>query len=167
MSYFKVCPECNASLDPGECCDCGGQKSARLCPYFKQRLDYKGDSRIECYGECVTVDTSHVYRDRAERDLHYHTRCRGKYESCGYYKFISELGKFHDADGKRFVGGIDLANGPDYTRYGDGRFEPNPNYTSPEPDAPWMCNCGYEGDRAVDGGECPQCHGLGACSWNG
>lgn len=36
-----------------------------------------------------------------------------------------------------------------------------------ELEQPWMCNCGYEGDRDVDGGECPKCHGMGECPWNG
>ena len=32
---------------------------------------------------------------------------------------------------------------------------------------PWMCICGYEGNRNVDLGVCPKCHGKGKCEWNG
>ena len=27
--YFRECPRCGAHLDPGEVCDCGGQKESR------------------------------------------------------------------------------------------------------------------------------------------
>lgn len=32
---------------------------------------------------------------------------------------------------------------------------------------PWMCGCGYEGDRNIDGGVCPKCSGEAICEWNG
>lgn len=28
MSYYKVCPCCGCSLDPGEVCDCGKEETA-------------------------------------------------------------------------------------------------------------------------------------------
>lgn len=30
MSYYRVCPHCGAALDPGERCDCQGEKKAAV-----------------------------------------------------------------------------------------------------------------------------------------
>lgn len=27
MSYFSICPDCKANLDPGEHCDCGEKRT--------------------------------------------------------------------------------------------------------------------------------------------
>ena len=36
MSYFKICPYCDANLDPGEKCDCGNKR-----PYIRQTKSYR------------------------------------------------------------------------------------------------------------------------------
>ena len=39
MTYFKTCPRCGASLDPGETCDCRdeeNERKARIEAYVKR-----------------------------------------------------------------------------------------------------------------------------------
>lgn len=41
MSYFRICPECGARLDPGEKCDCGEIRAA------KEKKRKQGNEELE------------------------------------------------------------------------------------------------------------------------
>ncbi|MBQ8535953.1 MAG: hypothetical protein IJ461_00910 [Clostridia bacterium] len=88
MSYYRECPECHATLDPGERCDC--QAARASCPYFSDRVDFRGASSVVCISEQkARIQTEH--RDRGARDLHYRVFCCEKFEDCRFYKFIAGI----------------------------------------------------------------------------
>lgn len=37
MAYYNTCPKCGCNLDPGEKCDCGGEKEKRQ-EFFRRSL---------------------------------------------------------------------------------------------------------------------------------
>ncbi|MBQ2700426.1 MAG: hypothetical protein IJF65_04625 [Clostridia bacterium] len=95
MSYYRECPECHAALDPGERCDC--EQARAKCPYFSDRVDFRGVSSIVCLSaQRARVQTEHP--DRGLRDLHYQVFCCDQYKSCRFYDFIASVkGKSEDA----------------------------------------------------------------------
>ena len=44
MAYYNVCPDCGASLDPGEKCDCQ-EESEEKQEYFSQHLKMEPGAR--------------------------------------------------------------------------------------------------------------------------
>lgn len=39
MNYYKICPFCGAHLDPGELCDCSGDKESGEHPEREEERD--------------------------------------------------------------------------------------------------------------------------------
>ena len=84
---YRTCPYCGANLDPGERCDCERERMHPLprdglratCPYFRQRIDYQGDYRIQCMtrqqGSLLNKQDGLFYLSREERDAEYTRRC--------------------------------------------------------------------------------------------
>ena len=88
MSYYRECPDCHATLDPGERCDC--QRVRAQCPYFSDRVDFRGTSSIVCISpQKARIQTEHS--DREARDLHYRSLCCEQYTLCRFYKFIAGI----------------------------------------------------------------------------
>lgn len=45
MSYYRICPECGAALDPGERCDCEReQQRAEIAPNQRQGIAARPDA---------------------------------------------------------------------------------------------------------------------------
>ena len=42
MDYFKTCPDCGASLDPGEVCDCQNAELDELAAFLAEDGDSDG-----------------------------------------------------------------------------------------------------------------------------
>lgn len=42
MDYFKTCPDCGASLDPGEVCDCQTAELDELAAFLAEDGDSDG-----------------------------------------------------------------------------------------------------------------------------
>ena len=44
MAFYKICPDCGASLDPGEKCDCRGEAEKKQS-FFDQHLKMEPGAR--------------------------------------------------------------------------------------------------------------------------
>lgn len=88
MSYYHECPECHAALDPGERCDC--QQVRSCCPFFSDRVDFKGVSSIVCI-EALKARVQAEHDTREARDQHYRTFCCGRFEACRFYSFMNSF----------------------------------------------------------------------------
>lgn len=80
MSYYRICPNCGAHLDPGEKCDC--LKQSAKCPLFCCRWDHGEEHSILCARADGRVTQERTFVDADARDAFYRESCCGAYTEC-------------------------------------------------------------------------------------
>ena len=63
MSYYKLCPECGAALDPGEVCDCRTSKAEQFGSKKAVVNAANTDNGKAGYGMLSQIPASHDNRD--------------------------------------------------------------------------------------------------------
>lgn len=64
MSYYRICPECGAALDPGEVCDCRTSKAEQFGSKKAVANAVNTDNGKAGYGMHTQIPASYGNRDQ-------------------------------------------------------------------------------------------------------
>lgn len=69
MSYYHICPDCGAALDPGERCDCHDRRPAAYCfmcaiPLYPEDGSHNQDPAYEIDGHVLCEDCVDKYVEK-------------------------------------------------------------------------------------------------------